>query len=255
MFLAEELEDLLEDVQDALGSLQAAEGEESLSECLESVAELTVDLGLAAFLVEADVERMQRNLAYSGYARRWYLQNVRPGYPEDHRGARSRWPSLVAAIAGGQLELARELAALEPRARVEDGEYDDDFAYSLFIGDLVAGAAEAELARQLTALRGAMPAAPQLVDVLEALLASDEASFVSALENFLQAELRKLVPTYNELRDEIQKRISLNGLMLVQLALARGLIRVMPDLERTPRAASEFKPRAMPDDIITEVRA
>ncbi len=252
MFLASQLEDLMDDAKDALGAFSVARTADAQIAALESAATRCTLLGLAALLVDADRERFRRQLTYAGYARRWFHAHLAARVPADHPArARSRWPSFYAALAVGDAALARQLAVAEPVARVATGEYAEEFGVAHAL-------AEALVAASLESTRKALAEhAPEVAEVLEAIEAADVARVQAGIAGFLVAEgeaRASAPPTSDEVEDELGRRISLVGLALVQLARARGVPLPPLDHARAPRLATELPAAAQPDDIIAELR-
>jgi hypothetical protein len=250
MFRGELLEEELATQLEELESLEHTRDPERLIDLLERVAVRAVRIGVGALLVDADVGRFERQLAYCGFARRWCLIHAGRKVGDDRHQASSRWPSFFAALAGNHLELACELARMDTPHIVRAGEYAEAQravrAAALILLDHDASIVIAELAAD----------SPELARVYASVVARDADEATLALEGFVRAETSEVLeaPADDEVLDTaLAQRLSLRGLALYHLARANGLAVRLPDHDRLPALAVRL-PGPPPDDIITEVR-
>jgi hypothetical protein len=251
MFIAAALDEEIEQLKESLSAFEGEAELDVVAELLERSATGFARVGLGALLVDADVERLERNLAFSGFARRWYLVHLSNQEVDDRHRAMSRWPSFLATMAGNHLELARELARLDSTSPVPSGEYPDDFATVRAIADLLLGKAITKLLPLIEESN------PELVVLLDALAGGVVAEFDIAFEALMVSETERILqaPDSDEpLDDELSKRISLLGLALLNLARARGLTPAVLQHDRLPSLAQRL-PGVPPDDLVSKVRA
>lgn len=248
--MSELLEEELATQLEELESLPGVRRPERLVDLLESIAVRAVRIGVGALLVDADVGRFERQLAYAGYARRWYLVHTGRNVGDDRHHASSRWPSFLAALAGNHVELACELARLDTPHVVRAGEYAEEQrvvrAAALILLDHDASTVLAQLQAE----------APELARVYTALVARDADEVTTALESYVQVETSEVLeaPDDDEILDtELARRLSLRGLALYHLARANGLPVRLPSHDRLPVLALRL-PGPRPDDIISDLR-
>ncbi|WP_158625132.1 Imm49 family immunity protein [Corallococcus terminator] len=144
--------------------------------------------------------------------------------------ALSRAAPFFDALAACDWDCARELSLRSPRERRVELEYEEDFLYVRFLMDFCVlkrseEEARACLARFESVLQGSEE--PRL-QVCQALLSRDEASFQAALEDFLKAEARRyvLLRERGRISQEVwatDAKVCVEGLALVLLAEHAGL--------------------------------
>jgi len=252
MFLASQLEELMDEAKDDLSVFSVAETPEAQADALEVVATRCTQLGLAALLVDADQERFRRQLTYAAYARRWFIKHAAPGLRDHPALARSRWPSFYAALVVGDMALALQIADAEPLARIVTGEYGEEFGIALAIAESLTSTSRASTRDMIR------DHAPDIAAALDAIEDQDAAGARKAILGFLETEAaarRAAPPTNDEIEDDLGRRISLIGLALIRVARVRGVAFPAIDHPRAPRAATQLPPGPTPDDVIVEVRA
>jgi hypothetical protein len=183
-------------------------------------------MGIGVLLLLCDTEKFQSHLYRSGRA---FLSLVaRAGVTPPV--ALSRTTPFFDALAACDLQGARELATLAPRARQVDLEYEEDFLYVRFLMDhCLLGQPEVEsracLERFEAVLQGSEE--PRL-DVCRALLARDEQQLEESLLRLVSAESRR----YARLREQGQlsqerwatdAKVCVEGLALWRLAEQAGV--------------------------------
>jgi hypothetical protein len=204
-------------------------------------------LGIILLLTRADSDGFYFNLIRSARLRRDYLQRVvDAGATDDHHYAAGRYMPLLDAIAAGEIELAREIAALSPAEFREGHEYEDDYCYAQLLHRFIQEPVpEAELPPLLVRFENYLQGAidPRF-DVCQALANRDQDEFDSAFESFLTAF--EMMIAANKERGQLeepqvvaQREVSVEGLALLRIAERRGLqtsdeYRYCPSLARVP---------------------
>ncbi|MCY1041534.1 Imm49 family immunity protein [Corallococcus sp. bb12-1] len=183
-------------------------------------------MGIGWLLLLCDTRRWQSHLCRSGRAFLALSNQADGGWPV----ALSRSAPFFDALAALDWDCARELSLRAPRERRVELEYEEDFLYVRFLMDFCVlnrseEDARACLARFESVLQGSEE--PRL-QVCQALLSRDEASFQAALEDFLKAEARRyvLLRERGRLTQEAwatDAKICVEGLALVLLAERAGM--------------------------------
>src|SRR5262245_4112661 len=108
------------------------------------VSEKLRTLAIVTLLVKAETDFFYHDLIRSGRGRLGYLRRVaEAGRLGDHHRASGRYGPLLDAIAAGDLELARAIAAQSPADFREGQEYENDYCYAQLLHRLCDPAATA----------------------------------------------------------------------------------------------------------------
>jgi hypothetical protein len=200
-------------------------------------------LGILRLLLQADVYGFACELAYSAQARRHYLARCAKAAYSDYNLVASRSEPLFDALAGGWLDLARDIAALSPKAFREGDEYEDDFCYAHFFHTYVTGAPgppDAILEQFEAALQGA--SSPRL-QICRALAGRDQSAFDAAFADLLDARTREVAKERRGTGDEdpaaaISTYVFVEGLAVLRVANHLGLttLREYPQCPALARA-------------------
>ena len=155
-------------------------------------------LGICYLLEDADQEGFRERLVRAGHARRWFLRRSRiEGNADDYHLALTRQNGFLDALAAGHLPLAADIAAESNVAFNPQWEYEDDYAYQLFLMSLVAAggpapiteAQRAVLDRFEVALEGEVT--PRLL-ICNALAAKHAGAFVDSFHALLEDDQRRV---------------------------------------------------------------
>src|SRR5687768_11414385 len=123
-------EGMLDLMKEELGIIACGSPVLRIAKSFEALAQWFEGLAICNLLMTMEPEGFVKNLALSGYTRRYFLRRFpADGEPENEMLAISRTGSFFCAIAAGALPLAKEIAELSPRRWYPDGEYEDDYAY------------------------------------------------------------------------------------------------------------------------------
>ena len=233
----------------------ASEGLEQPECPIEQFSELCIEaagkfraLAIILLLSRGETDLFYHNLIRSGRIRLHYLQRMYDaGRLDDHHFAAGRFESLLDAVAAGERDLARDIAALSLKELRRGHEYEDDFCFAQIIGNLVTAGPEAHRASDLFVDRFAEFAAgepaPRL-DVCRALLARDQKELDPAFSDLLVAR-------QDQIRDDRQRgqledvvvlanrHVFIEGLALLRIAEDIGLetsreYEFCPSLARVP---------------------
>jgi hypothetical protein len=185
-------------------------------------------LAVLRLLLQADVYGFACELAYSGQARRHFLARYAKAAFADHNLIASRSDALFDAIAGGWIDLARDIAALSPKAFRPGDEYEDDFCYAHFFHDYLLGSPAppmANLDRFEHALDGS--SSPRL-EICRAIVARDQRQFDAALTELIDLRQREVDEERVGVGDEdaavaIGTYVFVEGLALLRVAESAGL--------------------------------
>jgi Immunity protein 49 len=231
---------------------------------IEDASQWLIALGICNLLLYADVDRFYENLVRSGHARRHFLLVCqRQGLTSHPHLAISRWDAFLGVVAAGDFPLARDLVRLSTDQWVQDGEYEDDFCYRLFLHDFIAPPDPLRQARMPATLQRwrqwlGGQACPRLA-LCEALLTRDAAAFTLAFDERIaqrQAEVQKqskMVIAAN-ITFEPMARVFIEGLAILRMASRLGLpTRV--DYPLCPAIARGHATRPFPDDIFPIIDA
>lgn len=219
-------------------------------------------MGVYDLLMHADVDGFYYGLIQSGLTRLHYLRRcAEEGLHGDPEQAAGVADPLLDAIAADQLRLAEEIARLAADDWMKGYEYEDDFAYARFIGQLVAEDGpepmRATLDRFARALEGQY--APRLT-VCEALLDRDQDGFDEGFADLVTAHVDRMEAVADPVEDsalaqeytfEANRWVFVEGLALLRLAERRGLA-TEAEYDRCPSTARRpptkpFVPASFPN--------
>jgi len=188
-------------------------------------------LGIMLLLARGDAIGMHRNLLWSGWARRRYLERAaQAGAFDDHHFVAGRPAPLLDAIAAGGIELAGAIDRLAPDAWRRGHEYEDEFAYARALALLAhesppPPAFDALLERIAEA---SPPARAVRADLCAALRQSDQAAFDAAMDELIDQRQSEIAAERERGRLETplvlaERSVFVEGLALLHLAERRGL--------------------------------
>jgi len=205
-------------------------------DALESLSELFQALGVCHLLTGLNVDEFRQNLVRAGHARRYFLRKSKgEGNVSDRHLALSRCEAFLAAVAAGDLRLARDIAILSSETWNKNWEYEDDFCYFLFLHKTVkhpTALATQDLRLILEQFEQALEgAASTRLEVCKALGSQDEEVFNVALGNLLAERQEQLDEKRSSVMDmDIESLlfwpnsfVSIEGLALLKIAELRGL--------------------------------
>jgi hypothetical protein len=250
---------LMEELQEHLAVIAAGHPAIEVGEVYEEVEQYFQATACCALLVAADKTGFQKHLFWSALARRDFLRRSRDdGNEGNFRRARSRSEALFCAAAAGDLKLAIELGDLSPSTWSPEGEYEDDFAYHLFLHQLMKGAPASEREATLGHFDKAVGniASPRR-EVCQALHEGALKDFEAALEAVIGAQAAELdearghsadVPTF-----EPRSRLFIEGFALLRIAANTGLQPAECDYPLCPMLGRVKPLRERPDDIFAEL--
>jgi hypothetical protein len=236
-------------------ALAAVDARSASGEDLATIALSYRILGICALLREADAERFATLLCKAGQARLQLLQVAGTGQrlPPALQAA-SGDVGLGAALAAGDFATAARIAALSPSTHVDGFEDEEDFLFFHFLHQLLRTPVEED------ALRRTLDRWTRVVDdeptpylsICQALLDADEAAFLAALEEVLEARKDSLRRYRRQLDFDrelhaTEGKVYVNGLALVRLAESRGLS-VPERYELLPRLARAARSPPLPED-------
>ena len=211
--------------------------------------------GIAAVLVELDLDGFHHMLTRSALTRMYLLEHTPPAERDASRHCRiSRASGFFDAVAAGQIELARRIVAAGPQQRNVDYEYEEDYAYVRFLYGLLLGAEDAEQRAILddwkTLLGGAKSAKHA---VCQALPTRDAAIFDAAFASLLNARKRDLHKQERSLnRDEMEfaggRHVYVEGLAILRIAEVLG-IATQPEYKYCPKEARQPMGAPFSDDL------
>ena len=196
------------------------------------VADKLRSLAIIVLLTEAESDLFFHNLIRSGRARNAYLQRLRDGgINDDHHQSSGRYESLLDAIAAGDLELARSIAALSPVEFRAGHEYEDDYCYAQVLHRFVMiPPGDTEIPPLLERWEGYLDGQPSgRLDVCRALLNAEQGAFDAAFDDLLGEQDRQIAK--NKARGQLeepqvvaQREVFVEGLALLRIAESRGLV-------------------------------
>jgi hypothetical protein len=257
--LAEKRESLLEDLKDQLAVIAAGHAVKDTGEVFEQAARDFQAIACCNLLLNADRAGFQKHLIWSGFAQRTFLSRSRQqGNGGDFRLARSRWESLYCAIAAADEALAGEIHFLAPPDWVRDGEYEDDFAYHLFVSLLAIGADATARAGAVARLEKALGDKESArLDLCRAIQGGDGKLFEDALgrrieERASEVKEDKEVTSEDDVAFEPLANLFVEGLALVRLGAGLGLAPPR-DYPMCPSLAWLQPPASRPDDLFAEI--
>lgn len=253
----DEIIDLIkEDIAVVAGGYRASE----IGDSFESLCDSFQALGICNLLLTAETGGLFRNLVSSGHTRRFFLRQAGDEPTDFH--AISRTQAVFDLVGAGAMDLARELVALSPTSWIEDGEYEDDFAYFSVVHALVSGTADGpdgELTARLERLEACVTdeTAPRL-GVCRGLVTRDADTFRAAFEDLSSAHRARLEQIAPDLGDDprfpARSAVFVEGLALLRLA---GLAGVAPaeELALCPSSVLAARVEGRVEDLYEDVAA
>lgn len=260
MSLRELQKHLIEDLQEHLAVIASRAPTAEIGAEYDGAEECFHAVACCKLLASADRAAFQRYLFWAGLTRRYFLRRCKAeGTLEDFRTARSRSEGLFCAAASGDVPLAVEIGDLSPASFRKDDEYEEDFAYHLFLHRILAGADGAARSAALKALERAAGGPSHRLDACRAIEARDADAFEAALAALAAAyaadrdalrERSADVPSFEPLG-----RIFTEGLALIRAAERAGIQVPVRDFPLCPRNARVKPLAARPDDLFAEMAA
>lgn len=258
MSLRDTQKTLLDDLKEHLAVIATRAPAAEIGADYDAAEECFHALACCKLLASADRAAFQRYLFWAGLARRYFLRRSHAeGSIGDFRCARSRSEGLFCAAAAGDVGLAVEIGEQSPPQPMQDGEYEEDFAYQLYLHHRLAGAPGADRAAALQALERASGGPSPRLDVCRALEAADPDAFdatLTALAGVYAAERDELraqsadVPSFEPL-----SQIFTEGLALIRVAEHAGLAIPRRDYPLCPRSARVKLLAQRPDDLFADL--
>lgn len=250
---------LIEAIEEHVSVLVVGYPVAEVAPVLEELVPCFEALGICHLLVFADPERFHRHLTFGAQARRWFLRRslVEKNVADLHL-ARSRWDSVLYAIAAGDLDLAREIGDLEPQAFMPSGEYEDDFCFFIFLDRLIRGAGTDEVAPVLARFADIVgDNVPPRLDVCRALLARAPQAFESALALRIDEHQSAMDALREVFSDDVtfepRSRVFVEGLALLKMAEHLQIAPPARELPLCPSSARVNPRRSPPDDIFLDI--
>lgn len=230
------LEDYLEPVgyEVAYGMAIVHDPESELADVCRTVVDLCLKLrtlAIITLLSRGDSDLFQHNLIRSGLARATYLSRLHEaGITGDHHQCSGRFAAVIDAIAGGGINVARDIASLSPRDWMREDEYEDDFCYAQILHSLVSGNSDDGrldllFERFNASLEGAED--PRLL-VTKAIAGQQQEAFEEAFAVLIQRRQREIESNkkrhqMEEIPVVAERQIYVEGLAILRLARAAGI--------------------------------
>jgi hypothetical protein len=261
--LAENRDMTLESIKEGLGVVASLDPVATIGAYFESLVQGFQARGIYDLLVDVDSEALFKNLLFSAYTRRYYLQrNAAEGDTENEFLATSRTTSFFDAIAAGHPGLATEIAALSPKRWIPDGEYEDDYCYYDFFHELLPQLPKPEptilepiLAQFAKAAEGKLT--PRYF-ICESLLKQDANQFADAFQSLLAEREQELKKSKLWSNDDAtfaaRNAVFVEGLALLWFAERIG-ISTQDEYLFCPQVARVSTPPPLPPDIFAAVEA
>ena len=260
MRLAERKTALVDDLENQLAVIAAGHSVKDLGEVFEQAARNFQAIACCNLLLKADRSGFQKHLLWSGLTQRTFLERSRmQGNTGDFRLARSRWESLYCAIVAADDALAGEIHALAPSDWIPDGEYEDDFAYHLFLSLL---ATEADVSRRDATVKRMEKACGDTgsvrLDVCHAIQAGDGKAFEDAVKRLTDdhvAEMKKErgMVSDDDVAFEPLANVFIEGLAVLRIGAKLGLSPGPRDYPLCPSLAWLKPTSSRPDDLFAEI--
>jgi len=260
MSLAENRAALIDDLEDQLAVIAGGHAVKDLGEVFEQAARDFQAIACCNLLLKADRKGFQKHLFWSGLTQRTFLERSRQqGNTNDFRLARSRWESLYCAIAAADDALAAEIHAVAPADWVQDGEYEEDFAYHLFMSLLATGADAPSRAAAIARFEKAVGENGLIrLELCQAIQAGDGKALEEAVVRLIdqhaaETKQERQIVSIDDVAFEPLANVFIEGLALLRLGNRLGLITVKRDYPMCPTLA-QVKPLASrPDDLFAEI--
>src|SRR5581483_2076951 len=259
MSLADKRSSLLEDVEDQLAVIAAGDPVKEVGDVFEQAARDFQAIACCNLLLKADRKGLQKHLFWAGLTQRTFLErSQRQGNVGDFRLARSRWDSMYCAIAAADDRLAGEIHALAPKDWIQDGEYEYDFAYHLFISLVATGGDQPSRATALARFEKALDGSASIrLELCQAIQSASGPLFEDALARLADArvaEVKKERETANDddAAFEPLASVFVEGLALVRLGAVLGLA-PLRDYPLCPAIGWLQPASRRPDDLFAEI--
>ncbi|HYO73698.1 MAG TPA: Imm49 family immunity protein [Archangium sp.] len=250
---------LMENLQEHLSVIAADHPVLDVGEVYEETEECFEATACCALLLSMDRVSFQRHLFWSALARRYFLQRSKDqGSAGDFRCARSRSNAIFCAVAAGDVALAVEIGDLSPSQWNPEGEYEEDFAYHLFLYRFLKGAdpqSRDEALRHFVKALGGTPS-PRF-DVCQALQNGAAEGFEAAFQDLIDshaAEIDALQPYSPDVpTSEPRSRVFVEGLALLRIVADADIQLTERDYPLCPKSGRVKPLRNRPDDIFAEM--
>lgn len=198
------------------------DGQETLDGAL-YLCDLLRRIGVASFFLDGTPDELHGYLQRSAHAFLHQVETVEREPPPA-----SKCEPFLDAVACGDVDAARRIAAAAAAVCREGEEYPADFARARFFMALAAGAADEELAGALMRWDEAAGGDDERLDVARALLEREPDDFAAALEALMDANAT--ASAERAAKDKLDPdvlvttaRLSVEGVALLRLARARGV--------------------------------
>ena len=256
-----DLEIHIDNLNDTLGDLLGEfptilSDHERVDEWFLSVCQCYRRRGIAALLLECQVDVFHQNLFKSGSACLAYVQLLHENSAlEPYHLSTGRITPLFDAIVACDPLGAKEIARLTPHTFSKGNEYEDDFCYFYFLMQLgFLESSQEALSRTLSRFEEVISQdSTNRFHLCKALLSKDGDGFYEAMDEFLLSRKARIEKyRENESEDPIyldtEGNISIEGLALVRLAEMREMTTeeeymFIPSLARRPRAEGKYPSR------------
>jgi hypothetical protein len=250
---------VLDQLKDHLSVIAAGHPAVKIGETYEEAEQCFQAIACCKLLRSADKAGFQRYLFWSGLTRRYFLQRSQAEDSQSNfRCARSRSEGLFCAAAAGDIPLALEIGTLSPTDWMKQGEYKEDFAYHLFLSEVLSGAEAAKLKPSLERFeKGLGRDSSARFEVCRTLLDGTADSFAETLHELCEqhameqrAERSRFadIPTF-----EPCSRIFTEGLALLRIAESTGMRLPKRSYPLCPDAGRVGPLRRRPDDLFAEM--
>lgn len=227
---------------------------EELSDLSLEVSNKLRALGIMMLLVDGDIDRFHHNLIRSGLVRAKFLERCNMAGVTVYHQASGRFDGIVDTIAGGDIEMARRIAAASPNTWLPEQEYEEDFYYAqllhrLVLPSLVSTETDELLDQFSNAVQDTQ--APRL-ELCDALIRGAQAPFDQAFNGLLEARENQIEK--DKARGQLvepaiaaERAVFIEGLAILRLATARGLD-TRNDYSFCPSIARQKPSTAFPGD-------
>jgi len=260
--------DLIPIIQDDLAVLGMAYPVDEVGYIYERLSELFQALSICHLLEGLDTESFRENLVRSGFARQFFLRkSFESGNTKDRRLAISRTEAFLDALVSGYTPLWAGIDRFQPKKWHPDWEYEDDFAYFLFLHVLSVRSSEASASPNLKPVLDRFEVSLEgektpRFQICQSLLDKDPSGFQDALhqlmdeieEKYEAKKARLLEPDPSQLVLWARSFVSIEGLALLRMAELMGMeveeaFALCPPSARLSQAAKPFV------DVFTELDA
>lgn len=210
--------------------------------------------GIAALLLELDIDRFYHMLIRSGLTRLFLLKTMSQEEQEGSRYTKlTRANGFFDSVAANQLNVAEKIVFLSPRNWNKKFEYEDDYCYILFLHQMVKGGENNQRREILTRFEKVLDGEPsQKLDICYALLERDSGKFDDCFHDLLgfwteEIEYQMRSISRNEIEFTAAKHVYIEGLALLHLAEMTG-IETREEYEYCPKEARMPMSAPFPDN-------